>query len=174
MDFNVTEGIMPNQISQLIKFSNTDKIIMKTTSDATRFRDKKSFYTWRKKGKKIYTMEDQLGKLLGIVWFGEKRLASNKKFIKKFDFKKYGITFSIRIYTEARGKGLSYGFMRDSWERFKKTKDYNKNPNNGIWLETNQDNLPAVSLYKKFGFETISASDENGRIIMILGTNHSK
>ena len=66
----VCEGITLRQIGELIKFSNTDPIILSTTRDEERFTDKAAFDTWYQKLRKVYTLVDEHKKLLGIIWFG--------------------------------------------------------------------------------------------------------
>ncbi len=173
MDYKVTEGISDSQIDQLINYSNTDSLVTEETSDATRFKNKKSFDFWRKKGRKIYVMADQSGNLLGIIWLGEKNIPSNKNYFKKFELGKYKITMAIRLYEDARGRGLSKMFMNKAWDMYKKTDEFKNAPEKRMWLETYENNIPAISAYKKFGFEAVSRPDENGRIIMALFNSQS-
>jgi len=44
---------------------------------------------------------------------------------------------------KARGKGLALEFMNKCIKK------------KGIWLEVAQDNVAAINLYKKFGFEVV-------------------
>lgn len=161
MELKITDGITSSQIQDLINYSNTDGLILKTTRDNTRFKDKSAYDSWSKKNRKIYTITDEADKLLGIIWFGVEKIPSEVS-----GENKYGITFAIRIYGDARGHGNAKPFLQEAFRRYKETSEYKENPAKGFWLETNSDNLPAVAAYKRFGFEVIS--EENGRILMIL------
>lgn len=161
------EGITEKQIEQLIKYSQVDELVKLNTGDAVRFKDKTSFNEWKKIKRKIYTLTNPEGELLGIIWFRTMILPLNKNFIQNFDKEKYGITFAIRIYGNARGKGYAKDFLNWAFKEYLKTKDYLKNPSKGFYLETRKDNVTAIKLYGKFGFNVISKPDENERVIMI-------
>lgn len=145
--FTFKKGITESQIDELIFYANNDPQIISFTSDKTRFADKKAFKLWLKKKPVIYTLTNNTGRLLGIIWFQ-----------RKIGIPGYDLTFAIRLYGKARGKGLSYGFMKQAFDDFKPQK---------VWLEVSIDNLPAVSLYKKFGFQQITDPNDKGKIIMV-------
>lgn len=154
----VNQGITEKQIEQLINFANTDPEVKKFTSDSNRFRDREAFDKWRKKDRVVYTLTDKSGDLLGILWFGKKSLPIG--FSEKFDPKDYTITFAIRTYGDARGKGLAKPFMRQVFNHF--------SPKQGVWLETSIDNKPALVVYERFGFKQVTDPDEEGKILMVL------
>jgi len=164
----VCENITLRQISELIKFSNTDPVILSTTRDNERFKDKIAFNAWRAKRRKIYTLADEHKKLFGIIWFGIKSLPKNIHYYTSLDTSRYTITLAIRFYEPARGKGLSNLFINKAWDLYKETKEYLDNPNKGIWLETNINNFPAISAYKNLGFKLVSKPDAvTGKVIML-------
>jgi len=146
MEFEIKKGILDRQIDQLIEYSLNDESVGKFTSDRERFKNRQAFEEWQQKGREIFTLNNN-NNLVGIVWTGLKE--------KQIGGKKYNKTFAIRIYGEARGKGLALGFMRSCIKE------------KGYWLETSNDNLAAKALYSKFGFKEVSKVDENGKIIMI-------
>ena len=146
MEFEIKKGILDRQIDQLIEYSLNDESVGKFTSDRERFKNRQAFEGWQQKGREIFTLNNN-NNLVGIVWTGLKE--------KQIGGKKYNKTFAIRIYGEARGKGLALGFMRSCIKE------------KGYWLETSNDNLAAKALYSKFGFKEVSKVDENGKIIMI-------
>lgn len=162
----VCEGITLRQIGELIKFSNTDPIILSTTRDEERFTDKAAFDAWYQKLRKVYTLVDEHKKLLGIIWFGNKLMPKNTHYSSSLDTSHYAITFAIRLYGNARGKGLSKNFIDKAWGMYCESEEYLRNPNKGIWLETNINNFPAISAYKKIGFVLVSKPDDKGRVIM--------
>ena len=149
-NFIFKHGLTKSQIDELIHYSNTDKQVLSFTSDKTRFANREAFDNWFRTNPVIYTLSDKDGKLCGLIWFQE---------ISLKDHPEFDITFAIRLYGQARGKGLSLDFMKKAFKDFK--------PQN-VWLQCSADNLPAVTLYKKFGFELVSEPDKNGKIIMLL------
>ncbi len=161
------EGITEKQIEELIAYSNSDELVKKNTGDLIRFKDRANFDKWARVERKIYTLANSEDELLGIVWFRTMALPLNKKFILNFDKEKYGITFAIRIYGKARGKGYAEEFLNWALDKYLKTKDYLENDHKGFFLETRKDNLAAIKLYSKFGFKVVSKPDKNERVIMI-------
>lgn len=165
-NFLIKNGISNRQIQQLINFTNTDDDIKKFTSDQKRFSSLEAFEEWRKKGRSIYILTNPTEDLLGIFWLGEKDLPEADYF-DDFEKEKFGITFGIRIYGEARGKGLSVGFMEKGINQFRQSRIYEIASKKGIWLETKMDNLAAIKLYLKFGFIAVSKANECGEIVMV-------
>jgi len=146
-NFIFKSGLTESQINELINYSNTDPQIIQFTSDKTRFATRSDFDSWlNRRHPAIYTLSNKEGDLCGFIW-----IEKDDK-IAGFEF-----TFAIRLYADARGKGLSFDFMKQAFDDFKpKT----------VWLETSADNLPAISTYKKFGFKQITQPDDKGKIIM--------
>lgn len=157
-EFFVNVGTTEKQIGQLINFANTDPEVRRFTSDPKRFRDRKAFDRWRKKGRVIYTLTDENDDLLGIIWLGKKEIPQ-RDFTENFDPQDYKVTFGIRIYGAARGKGLARPFMAETFNHFSPK---------GVWLETSGENIAAVRAYTNFGFRKITEPDESGKILMIL------
>jgi RimJ/RimL family protein N-acetyltransferase len=153
VDVFIKSGISKNQINQLIEYSRSDPSIIEFTSDPVRFKNKESFNNWYQQGRTIYTLIDKQNNLLGIIWFGQKTLP---------DLPEYNYTFAIRIYDRARGQGLSYQFMKFTFnDLFSKEKQIT-----GFWLETSANNIAAIKTYKKFGFKPIDYSDDQSKIYM--------
>lgn len=141
----IAKGIIKKQVRQLLSYSQTDPEILKFTGDKKRFSSLSKFNKWSK-NRTIYTLTDKQNNLLGIIWFG----------------KKNGITFAIRTYPPARGKGYSAKFLTKVMKDFLKSEDYKNMGGGKIWLETHSNNFPAISLYTKTGWheETIEKSDK--------------
>jgi ribosomal protein S18 acetylase RimI-like enzyme len=131
------KGLSEKNIDQLIAFTNSDNDVQKNTSDLKRFANRELWKKWKEKGRKIYAMVDENDDLMGITWFGPES---------------DGFTFAIRIYGNARGKGLSENFLRKTMEDFMKEPEYINAQNKSWWLETSKDNLPAIKIYEKLGF----------------------
>lgn len=155
MDFEVKEGITDKQIDQLIEYSANDESVAKFTSDRERFKNRKAFDEWQNQGREIFTLNNKSGDLMGIIWLGPKAIPE-AEWKGKIDKDKYKLSFAIRIYGEARGKGLAIDFMKECL----------KNKKN-IWLATSDDNFAAKALYSKFGFRQISEISENNKIVMV-------
>lgn len=154
MDFEVKKGITDKQIDQLIEYSTIDESVAKFTSDKKRFKNREAFNEWQNKGREIFTLNNKNGDLMGIIWCGLKVLPERNYQIK-IDLDKYKYSFAIRIYGEARGKGLSIDFMKECLKT------------NGVWLEVSDDNLVAKALYFKFGFRQVSDANKENKIIML-------
>ena len=156
-DVFIQEGILDYQIDQLIGYSQTDSQVKEFTSDSTRFANKDAFHHWQQQGRIIYTLIDKSKNSLGIIWFGQKN--PQLKNIQA------NYTFAIRIYSIARGHGLSFEFMETAFKDLSKNQKESSHIT-GFWLETAKNNLAAIHLYQNFGFKTISEQD--GRAIMVL------
>ena len=89
----IKKSLSEKNIEDLIFYANNDEQVIKFTSDPKRFKDRESFEVWLKKGRKMYVMVDDNDKLCGITWFGPEG---------------DGFTLAIRIYEQARGKGLAF------------------------------------------------------------------
>lgn len=165
-DIKFKLGITEKQIERLIHYSNTDKQVKINTFDAIRFANRQTFDKWRKISRRIYTLTNNLGDLLGIIWFRRQALPLDKDYYFNFDKEFFGTTFAIRIYGLARGKGLSKTFLDKAFKEYKKTKVYLNSVKKGMWIETRKDNLSAISVYKKFGFKIVSKPDKINRIVM--------
>lgn len=166
LQFN--KGISLDQIDKLIKYSKSDELILKFTSDNKRFKSKSAFDKWYKKGRVVYTLSDASDTLLGIIWFGRKKIPLVKKLTSNVERTHFGMTFAIRMYGIARGKGLSTLFMKKAYSDFIRSDIYKDTPNKGFWLETYMHNTPAISAYKTFGYKIASDIDHKNRIIMVL------
>jgi ribosomal protein S18 acetylase RimI-like enzyme len=158
MELKITEGITPSQIQDLIGYSNNDELILQTTKDKSRFANEKTVKAWLAKERKIYCLVNKTNKLLGIIWFGEEKMPTGAM----------GITFAIRIYADARGKGNAKPFMKEAFARFKNSPEYEKSESKIFWLETNSDNNAAIASYKSFGFKEVKFKNKFGRILMTL------
>lgn len=134
----IRDGIDKKNIDELIAYSSNDPDVAKFTSDRTRFASQESFNRWISKGRTIYSLVNDSGNLIGITWFG---------------YSEGGFTLAIRLYGEARGKGLAGWFLKETMDRFIKTEEYSKERNSYFWLEVSKDNLPAVKTYEKLGFK---------------------
>ncbi len=163
--FTIRRNISGSQIKQLIKYTHKDNQIKKYTHDLGRFKDEKTYRQWIKTGKILYTLIDKNNNLSGLIWFYQKDLPQIS-YAENFQIKNYPLTFAIRIYSSARGKGLAKKFIKTAFTDFIKSAKYRNFKNKGIWLQTSADNIIARKLYKDIGFEEITTPDKENRIIM--------
>ena len=159
--FTLKKGINDQEIDQLIQYAQSDETVRQFTSDASRFASRISFDEWRKEGTVFYTLNDAEGNLAGIIWFEplpipEFNLQENAPIINSNE---YQITFAIRTYGSARGKGLSSPFTQKALEDFERK---------GVWLATSADNYPAINSYKKSGFVELGMRKDGQKLIMVL------
>jgi hypothetical protein len=96
---SILKGISGSQIFQLLSYTRKDKFIRTQTHDFDCFKTKKTFLSWKARGKVIYTLINRAGKLFGIIWFNKKRPEGN---IEKP---------TIRIYSSAWKKGPDKKFL---------------------------------------------------------------
>lgn len=162
----IKQVLTDSQIDQLIQYTNIDPEIQKNTSDLDRFKNRQSFDLWKKKNRVIYTLVNEQDNLLGIIWFGEKAMP-NTKYPDNFDPSKYKATFSIRIYQEARGKGLARDFMVQTFSEYLSSKEYLCLKSKGIWIIVASDNKVGLKLYEHFGFKTIAKMHPENQEVMI-------
>lgn len=158
----IKKGLSEKQISELIEYANTDEGL-KFTSDPKRFKNRESFDNFSKDIIEYYALTNESDDLLGIIWFHDLDLYLNKE-----NPSEYGISFAIRLYGEARGKGLSQPFTEEVLEDFKESEEYKSHPHNKIWLAVSPENEPAVKLYHKLGFKDLKIDKEHNKLLMIL------
>ncbi len=160
--YTIKKGLSEKQISQLIEYAATDEGL-KFTSDPKRFKDKESFDEFSKEIMAYYALTSEDDDLLGIIWFHDLDLYLNKE-----NPSEYGISFAIRLYAEARGKGLAQPFTEEVMEDFKESKEYKSHPHKKIWLSVSPENEPAVKLYHKLGFKDLNIDEEHHKLLMTL------
>jgi ribosomal protein S18 acetylase RimI-like enzyme len=174
VQFALYRGMSSESVDQLIEYSQTDPEVVAQTSDPKRFSSEAAIEAWLKKGggRFPYTLTNPENILSGLIWFGPDPMPTMETISQEVDPTKYGFTFAIRTYKEARGKGLAVPFMRLSFEDMQRTPAYSNNDVQNFWLETSQSNAPAVKAYENFGFKHATTQpDHHGRILMVYQTS---
>jgi len=159
--YKIRKTLNEKQIRQLLDYTKKDTDIQKFTSDSKRFKDRPSFDQWIKKDRVIYCLSDNKDNLMGIIWFSKEEFEPHEK-NRYYKAAEYPYTFAIRMYANARGKGLAKPFMNFCF------KDFGKK---GIWLTTSKDNIPAIKLYTNFGFKEIPDVNPYNKIVMVYKNN---
>lgn len=147
---------------QLVEKSRQDNILLHTPKDASqRFADQDAIKKWLSKGREVHWLLGENDDLAGIIWYGPAE--------PPHDVDTDGLvpeTFAIRIYDGYVGKGLARPFMLQSLRVLVEDRQTAGLPAPFIWLETDIDNIPAVTSYTKFGYEEVARDDK--RITMVL------
>ncbi|HLC88100.1 MAG TPA: GNAT family protein [Patescibacteria group bacterium] len=161
-EYKIKKGLSEKQIDQLIEFAANDEGL-KYTSDPKRFKSHESFDEFSKEILAYYTLTNETDDLLGIIWFHDLDLYLNREKPSE-----YGISFAIRLYGEARGKGLALPFTEEVMADFKETEEYKNHPHKKIWLSVSPENEAAVKLYRKLGFKDLEINKEYHKLLMTL------
>lgn len=161
----IYQGITDMQVAQLINFTNTDALVQRNTSDVNRFKDLRTYERWRSKGRTVYTLADEGQTLLGIIWLGNEPLPE-KTFLFPLNLLDFTTTLAMRIYGDARGKGIAKAFLIPTLRHFICQREGSKN-SSGIWIETSVDNTPVLRSFSSVGFTQATKQDERKKIIMV-------
>ncbi len=147
----VCEGWNEKLAKGLVRASLQQHILKSTPEDAaSRFVSIDAANQWYADKEHCTYSLNQGNALAGIVWFA---LSERPEIGAKR-------TFAIRLYENAIGKGLAYPFMKVAHDDYMA-----KVGRSAIWLETDTDNIPALRLYEKFGYQ--KTSEHDGRVTMI-------
>jgi len=149
-DLRIETTMTESQIEELIHHSINDQEVVKNTSDSTRFKNREAFDTWLISEPSLYILTDTTNTLLGIAWVQK---MSNQLIQPEFD-----TTAAIRLYGEARGKGLSSWFFDEALKRY---------GHSNYWLRTSSNNVSAIKTYERLGFRVASPPDKENKIILV-------
>ena len=157
LDYHLNFSFTDKQIKQLINYSNTDPLVKEFTSDKKRFKNLSAFEAWLGKNPSYFVFSDKGENLIALVWFSHKKMPIS-------GFAEFNWSLALRVYGEARGKGLAKEFLNLALTIFK-----NQSPDRKIWLSTSFDNLAAIKTYQKLGLKKVSEPNEKAKILMVLG-----
>lgn len=173
LEYFLYSGIHASSVLSLIAHSQgQDEAVTHFTSDKKRFADHDAFEKWLQKGRSIYTLlSKSTSQFAGIVWFGPEPMPVTPQIFSSVDPSNFGATFAIRLYDEARGKGLALPFMKETFSHFMNTVRYAELSSPNFWLETSSGNTSAITTYTHFGFSLAAAPDEQSKIMMVYQPN---
>ena len=156
-----------NIIHQLFEYTLSDSEVLNNTHDIERFSNQDTLDKWLKKGRDVYILTNNTEELLGIIWFGKKAFP-DYILETKFDPTTYRGMFSIRLYGKARGVGLGHPFASAVITDYIQSSNYQNLNSKGIWLCTNSDNISAIKLYNKLGFQRVAHARDEKEIGMLM------
>ncbi len=153
--FEVHLGISEEFTDQLIEMAKEDAIKEYCPNDSeTRFTNLETINKWLKKEKAVFLLVENNGDELNLAGYGWVGKEKNNQ-VDKGD-----VTFALRVGTSYQGKGLATPFSS--------VVIYGSNAIYGaqnIWLATWSSNAGAVHVYKKIGFEIVSATSSKRKTL---------
>lgn len=159
----IYKSLTDSQIHELLYFANNDPLVIKFTSDKTRFLNKDVFSKWAI-DKEVYSLSDETRSFFGgIIWIEKKPIPERAE----LDQEKYSLTTALRVYGKLRGQHLSVPFVVAVLKQYLKE----NNTNSNFWLETSFDNFALQKVFEKLGFLKVAEADERGKIVMISPEN---
>lgn len=154
--FDVYRGWSGTVASQLVERSEEPEMLEHVPRDhAERFISRERAHEWYRENERVlYALGERasVGSLAGVAWFTRRSLADYDA-----DY-----TFAIRLYKQARGKGMAGAFMMAAHLDLQSANRYE----GATWLETDGTNMPARRLYERFGYSEV-ARTEDERIRMV-------
>lgn len=149
-NLRIETTITEEQIGELIQHSNNDPEVIKNTSDSRRFKDREAFDAWLQSEPSLYILTNETNKLLGLAWV--------QKMPCPIDKPEFDTTGAIRLYGEARGKGLSFWFFDEALKRY---------GDSNYWFRTSSNNVSAIKTYERMKFRIVSTPDNENKIILV-------
>ncbi|MBI3577260.1 hypothetical protein HY086_04445 [Candidatus Gottesmanbacteria bacterium] len=159
----------PHIVEQLVQFSTSesDAQLNHFTSDALRFGSRDAVDKWLKKGRTIYILTEPQGQILyGILWFGQE-LMPKEQYTEILNTPEYVFTYAKRLYGTARGRGISYTFMKEAYRDFMRLPQYKNQIGKGFWLTTSADNDRVLAIDRKFGFRVVSKANSDNKVVAV-------
>jgi ribosomal protein S18 acetylase RimI-like enzyme len=150
--FTIYRGWSEDLAQRLVERSREDEMLRWVPRDAAeRFVDADAAHEWyRSKERVVYSLARR-AILGGVIWFSH---APREEYEAEY-------TFAIRMYEDSRGQRAAGPFMAASHGDLEES--YGNVGN--IWLETDADNLAALKLYVRQGYEIVD--EKEGRITML-------
>jgi hypothetical protein len=163
------------QANDILIQTGYDRAIRNFTTDFSRFRTDQDVTAWRRQVLAHYVLSGAKYKdLQGLIWFSPQPMP-DREYSINFNPEDYGINFSIRLYSQMRGRRFATRFMREVFPHFQASQSYQQSEHQGIWLQVKPDNVRAIQAFNSFGFTTIAGADEQNRQeLMILPQRASR
>lgn len=155
----ITHSLTDLQIDQLVQHAATDEALLKWTLDASRFHSQEAVKKWLLTHQNITVLTNGEGALLGLGWVQDTPFPVDvPSTLSPAQRAKFRSTSAVRLYGEARGKGLS------SWFYSRVLHDFG---DANIWDRVSADNVPSLRLHKKFGFQQVTEPDQENKVILV-------
>lgn len=140
-----------------------DESLRAMTRDLSRFSTAGQLAEWLP-GHDIVCLQDPAGSLLGVVWVVRKALPERSDYFDPELIRTHGpgLTWAIRTYRPARGRGLSTVFAEIALERLLDKRGEERS----LWYQTKAENTKARNLAKRVGFTEVSG-EVDGTVIGI-------
>jgi L-amino acid N-acyltransferase YncA len=156
-NLKIIDSLNNSQIKQLVEYTKSDSDIQRFTMDLERFSSEQSYQRWLERTKAhVFGLIDENENLVGFGWFNKKEFP-RVELTATLNPEDYPYTNGIRIYGEARGKGIGSWF-------YKKILD--ECPGK-TWNLIASENIPSIKLHQKLGFVQVGDSDQNDKILMV-------
>lgn len=150
--YELLRGWDTSLAAAIVERSREPHILHSTPRDASqRFPTLEAAEQWHDSHERIVYGLFHAVELSGLIWYNKAPLPSHDA----------DVTFAIRLYDGARGKGLGRPFLEATEVDYREQTDYD----GPIWLSTALDNTVAQSLYLRTGYQPVAERDE--RLIMI-------
>lgn len=136
----------------------SDEELVQNTKDRARFGEG-SYESWYAKGRCPFSLVDDGGNLAAFIWFGAENPPPECGQDIESDV---WDTIAFRSYPPYRGRGIMTPLARFIIETHERLV-----PGRRLWLTAKTDNLPALGLYGKLGFQVCGYGEDGARTYMI-------
>jgi len=158
-DVLITDHLTKSQIRELVHHATSDPVLHKFTSDQVRFKDEEAVKRWLGTSPSLSVLTNTSGTLLGLAWVQDSEFPGEIISHLTSEVKNtIHTTSGIRLYGEARGKGLGVWFFKSALNRYGSV---------NFWSRVSADNVASIRIQQKIGFLQVSQPDIHNKIILV-------
>lgn len=163
--FAIQRGITPTQMEEIVYLTHTDPLILAVEpEDEERFGTLENFNGWlAEKRRSLYVLLNPENHVAGLFWIGEKELPPGE-YTENVNAHAYRYTTATRLYTSARGQGLSNPTLEAMIQDYASIHQLDQV---GLWAEIAATNDASIAMTQKAGYRIVSQADAARRIIMV-------